>query len=77
MDELIVGLRDGNSSNSIKGEEDLGIFLDRNLSFKLIAGYVFAALAMVVLAFMLLEFREGALASRTGVVKYQPEFTEA
>jgi len=55
----------------------LGIFLDRNLSFKLIAGYVFAALAMVVLAFMLLEFREGALASRTGVVKYQPEFTEA
>jgi two-component system chemotaxis sensor kinase CheA len=55
VDESIVGLRDGNSSNNIKGEEDMGIFLNRNLCFKLIAGYVFAALAMVVLALMLLS----------------------
>ncbi len=32
----------------------MGIFLDRNLSFKVISGYVFAALAMVVLAYILL-----------------------
>jgi predicted N-acetyltransferase YhbS len=28
-------------------------------------------------AFMVLELHEGALAGHTGVVKYQPEFTEA
>ena len=33
----------------------MGFFLNRSLSFKLLSGYAFAALAMIVLAFMLLN----------------------